>query len=120
MKTLAKLNLLLFRKPTEAPLLRAIPGRSAAASSLVKADALSVRRSLLSACLAFISFVAAMLTTIPEWTSPTCDISLAVCLVSFAGSVAFLLRALAAFTPVNRVYSTTPATAFSYQYFWRQ
>ena len=70
MKTLAIPMSDAFRPPPSmaAPLLRDIvPSRTTAASPSA-ADALAMRRLLATAWLGFGSFVAAMLTTIPEWT----------------------------------------------------
>jgi hypothetical protein len=66
------------------------------------------------------AFVAAMLTTISDRAEFPRYAWLTVCLVMFAGSLAFLLTALAAFTPRNGVDRDKLPVAFLYEYFPRR
>ena len=93
-----------FRPPasTAAPLLRDITPSRTTAASPSGADALAMRRLLVTAWLGFGSFVAAMLTTIPEWTGFARYAWLVVCLLAFGGSMVFLFGVLAAFAPRHR------------------
>jgi hypothetical protein len=101
MKTLTIPKSATCRPPasTAALRLRAILPSRAIAASPSGADALALRRLLVAAWLGFGSFVAAMLTTIPEWTGFACYAWLMVCILAFAGAVALVVGALAAFAP---------------------
>jgi hypothetical protein len=91
-----------FRRPASAAAPRDITSSDTTGPSLSATDALVTRRLLVTMCLGFSSFVAAILTTIPEWTGLVRYAWLAVCLLAFGGSLVFLVGALAAFAPRHR------------------
>jgi hypothetical protein len=71
------------------------------ADVILKADGLAARRLLITLWLGFGSYVAALFLIIPEYTGLARDAWLTVTLGTFAGAVAGLFRALAAFRPVR-------------------
>ena len=107
------------RASSVALLRRQIISDPATVASSSNPNALAPRRLLVIACLGFGSFVATMLTTIPDWAGFPRYAWLTVCLVMFAGSLASLLTALAAFTPRNGVDRDRLPVDFLYEYFPR-
>jgi hypothetical protein len=71
------------------------------ADTVLKADALGVRRLVITLWLGFFSYVAACFLIIPEWTGLTRDVWLVVTLVIFAGAVAYVFLTLAAYAPAQ-------------------
>jgi hypothetical protein len=74
--------------------------------TILEAEALATRRLLIALWLGFGSFVTLVFMTIPQWTGLTLYVWLTITLVTFAGAVAFLVRALVeAFAPVRPLES---------------